>query len=210
MMARFFNRWYLIGMLAALGVGLLGLFLLRRTAPEAPVPTAAADPSLAAACREAFTSISLVQGRGEQAALEGQTVTVQGVVIGDYEGKAPALRGFFLQDLQGDGDPDTSDGLFVFNADQDQVSLGQVVRVSGTVKEQNGQTQLSSPAGLVLCGTGSVAPVDVMLPLPAADTLERYEGMLVRLPQALVVSDVYYLGRFGQVTLSSGARLAQP
>lgn len=48
------------------------------------------------------------------------------------------------------------------------------------------------------------------LPLASADALERYEGMLVRLPQKLTVTEHYLLGRFGQVTVSSGGRLMQP
>ena len=35
--------------------------------------------------------------------------TTRGVVVGDYEGPSPALRGFYLQDPTGDGDPATSD-----------------------------------------------------------------------------------------------------
>jgi predicted extracellular nuclease len=40
--------------------------------------------------------------------------------------------------------------------------------------------------------------------------LERYEGMLVRLPQTLYVTEHFQLGRFGQVVLSAGDRLYQP
>ena len=36
------------------------------------------------------------------------------MVVGDYEGPSPALRGFFIQDPVGDGNPATSDGIFVF------------------------------------------------------------------------------------------------
>jgi len=45
-------------------------------------------------------------------------------VVGDYEGAAPALRGFYLQDPAGDGNPSTSDGIFVFNANNNSVALG--------------------------------------------------------------------------------------
>ena len=34
--------------------------------------------------------------------------------------------------------------------------------------------------------------------------------MLVRLPQTMLVTEHFQLGRFGQVVLSSGGRLAQP
>jgi hypothetical protein len=65
-------------------------------------------------CLLPFTPIYEIQGSGPVAAITG-TVTTQGVVIGDYEGPSPALRGFYIQDPVGDGDPATSDGIFVFN-----------------------------------------------------------------------------------------------
>jgi hypothetical protein len=40
--------------------------------------------------------------------------------------------------------------------------------------------------------------------------LERYEGMLVTLPQEMSVTEHFQLGRFGQVTLSQDGRLEQP
>jgi uncharacterized protein len=58
--------------------------------------------------------------------------------------------------------------------------------------------------------TGSLEPVDVTLPFPDHDYLERYEGMLVRLPQTLYVTEHFQLGRFGQVVMSSWDRLYQP
>jgi uncharacterized protein len=57
---------------------------------------------------------------------------------------------------------------------------------------------------------GSLEPVDVTLPFPDHDYLERYEGMLVRLPQTLYVTEHFQLGRFGQVVMSSWDRLYQP
>ena len=57
---------------------------------------------------------------------------------------------------------------------------------------------------------GAVAPVDVTFPVPSTNFLEQYEGMLVRLPQTMFVTEHFQLGRFGQVVLSSGARLKQP
>ena len=50
----------------------------------------------------------------------------------------------------------------------------------------------------------------ITLPFASADYLERYEGMRVTLPQTLYVTEHFQLGRFGQVVLSSGARLQQP
>ncbi len=171
--------------------------------------TVAAPPP--PACSGPFTPIYQVQGTGETSPLVGQVVTVQGAVVGDYEGPAPNLRGFYIQDPVGDGIAETSDGVFVFNGNADSVSLGQVVRVTGTVQEFQGQTQIGNVTAIEQCGTmATVTPVDVLLPFPSADYLERFEGMLVRLPQTLYVTEHFQLGRFGQITLSSGGRLFQP
>jgi predicted extracellular nuclease len=160
-------------------------------------------------CTGIATPTFAIQGPGATAAITGSVLT-RGVVIADYEGAAPALRGFYIQDAAGDGNTATSDGLFVFNGNNNSVSLGNVVAVSGTVSEFQGQTQLSATS-VTVCGSGgTIAPVDVMLPVPSATFLERYEGMLVMLPQPLVVTETFFLGRFGEVTVASGGRLAQP
>lgn len=161
------------------------------------------------ACAQPFTATYAIQGSGAASPLSG-TVTTQGVVVGDYEGAAPALRGFYIQDANGDGDPYTSDGLFVFDGSNgNKVQPGQVVRVTGTVSEFQNQTQVSATS-VQVCGTGSVAPTDVYLPAANASDLERFEGMLVRLPQTLHVTEHFQLGRFGQVVVSVNDRQAQP
>jgi uncharacterized protein len=161
-------------------------------------------------CTLPFTPIYDIQGSGMATPLAGQTVTTQGVVIGDYEGPAPALRGFYIQDLIGDGNAETSDGVFVFNGNNNSVNLGDIVRLSGTAGEFQDQTQISNVVEIIPCGTGSVEPVDVLMPFASATYLERYEGMLVRFPQTLYVTEHFQLGRFGQVVMSSGGRLQQP
>lgn len=161
------------------------------------------------ACGQPHTAAYLVQGSGETSPLAGQVVTTEGVVVGDYEGPSPALRGFYLQDPVGDGDPATSDAVFVFNGNSNSVNPGDRVRVTGTVAEYQGQTQISASA-VEACGTGSVTPVDIALPISSIDALEPYEGMLVRLPQTLYVTEHYQLGRFGQVVVSVDSRQAQP
>jgi predicted extracellular nuclease len=169
--------------------------------------TAAADP-----CSLPFTPAYTIQGSGLTAAVTG-AVTTQGVVVGDFElpGGSNQIRGFYLQDATGDGNAATSDGIFVYNGGVDTVSVGQVVRVQGTAGEFAGQTQISSPT-VTPCGvSGNVSPVDVSLPFASADFPERFEGMLVRLPQTLYVTEHFQLGRFGQVVLTSRPdRLPQP
>ena len=100
-------------------------------------------------------------------------------------------------------------------AAEDQ-SIGSVqtdgaVGITGQVTVQ-GQTQISSTTGIAPCGTtGTVTPTEVSLPVDSAtDGFEPYEGMLVTFAQELSVTEHFQLGRFGQVTLSSGGRLQQP
>ena len=159
-------------------------------------------------CNRVITPIPTIQGSGSSAAVTGN-VSTRGIVVGDYEGPSPTLRGFYLQAASGDGDPATSDGIFVFNGNADSVNLGDLVTVSGSASDFQDQTQVSATQ-VTVCGTGSVATTDVTLPVPSASYLERFEGMLVRMPQTLYVTEHFQLGRFGQVVMSSGDRLVQP
>ena len=161
------------------------------------------------ACLDAYTAAYDIQGSGSAAAITG-TVTTQGVVVGDFEGTA-ANSGFFLQDLTGDGDPATSDGIFVFTGSSNLVSVGQVVRVTGFAHERFDQTALNGSssntaavpaANIIGCGTGSVAATDVTLPFDSLGYPERYEGMLVRFPQSLVIAEYFNYDRFGEIVLA--------
>jgi predicted extracellular nuclease len=187
-------------------------YWVRVTGPGGQVDsrTATVTVGAAPACTAAVTAIGAVQGNTDVSPVAGQTVTVRGTVVGDYEGPQPALRGFYLQD-GGDGDSSTSDGIFVFDNGANLVSNGDLVEVTGPASEFQGQTQLSASAtGISVCGPGSAGPTDVTLPRATAADLEPYEGMLVRFHQTLTVTEHFQLGRFGQVVVSSGGRLRQP
>jgi predicted extracellular nuclease len=158
-------------------------------------------------CLAPFTPISAIQGSGPTAAITG-AVTTQGVVVGDFEGSA-ANSGFFIQDPVGDGDVATSDGIFVFTGAGNAVASGQVVRVTGFARERFNQTAINGSnsntavvTDIIACGTGSVAPTDVTLPFADANTPERYEGMLVRFPQPLVIAEYFNYDRFGEMVLA--------
>jgi predicted extracellular nuclease len=161
-------------------------------------------------CTVPATPIPDIQGSGAAAAITG-VVTTRGVVVGDYEGPSPALRGFYLQDPTGDGNLATSDGIFVFGGNLNRVQLGQLVTVTGTAGEFQDQTQISA-GSVTVCDEGPVPvpPAEVAFPLGSAADLERVEGMLVSIPQEMTVTEHFQLGRFGQVVVSSGGRLQQP
>ncbi len=154
-----------------------------------------------------------IQGSGPASPLAGQSVTTEGVVVGDYQGPNQ-LGGFYIQDFQGDGDVATSDGLFVFNTSF-PVKVGDYVQLRGTVREfasgSGTLTELEALSSLTLCESGVlVEPTPIDLPVSEVGDLERYEGMLVTFPQTLSVSEVFNLARFGEITLSAGGRLYHP
>ena len=159
-------------------------------------------------CELSFTPIYDIQGSGLATSIPGN-LTTQGVVVGDYEGSA-GLQGFYMQDLDGDGDATTSDAIFVFTGSADTVAAGDLVRVTGFARERFNQTAIngsnsnsSAVTDIIDCGTThTVAPVDVEMPFSSATFLERFEGMLVRFPQALVISEYFNYDRFGEIVLA--------
>jgi predicted extracellular nuclease len=160
-------------------------------------------------CGEPFAPIPSIQGTGASAALTGLRAT-QGVVVGDFEGAAGA-GGFYVQDPAGDGNPATSDGIFVFTGTANTASVGDVVRVEGIVRERFAQTAFMGandnttpvpPLNVIACGTGDVATTDVTMPFESPTFLERFEGMKVRFPQSLVIAEYFNYGRFGEMVLA--------
>ena len=160
-------------------------------------------------CGEPFTPISSIQGSGPNAALTGLRAT-QGVVVGDFEGAA-GIGGFYIQDAAGDGNPATSDGIFVFTGTANTADLGDLVRVEGFARERFNQTAFNGandnntpvpPLNVVECGTGTVATTDVEMPLTGANDPERFEGMVVRFPQSLVIAEYFNYERFGDLVLA--------
>lgn len=155
----------------------------------------------------AITPIPQIQGSGDVSPKAGQTVTTEGIVTAVF----PGLSGFYLQDETGDGDVSTSDGVFVFAPALTTVQTGQKLRLNATVSEFNTVTELLSPTAVQVLGSGyTVAPTDVVLPEAVEGDLERYEGMLVRIVTPLTVSQNYFQGRYGQVTLSAEGRMEIP
>jgi uncharacterized protein len=165
-----------------------------------------------ATCGAPATPINAVQGPGATSPLVGQQVDVEGIVIADLQGSS-LLNGFYLQEplATQDGSALTSEGLFVF-ANSPAVNVGDRVRIRGTVAEfstntgaaVSNLTELSSTSNGTVCSTGNPLPTPVTLTLPV-DSLadfERVEGMLVQLPQQLVVTGNFSLGQFGQIDIA--------
>ncbi|WP_199678827.1 ExeM/NucH family extracellular endonuclease [Salinisphaera sp. LB1] len=164
-------------------------------------------------CGEHATLIHVIQGAGDTSPLVGQTRVVEAVVT-DVSVEAGSLHGFYLQALDGnaDADPDTSEGLFVYDRDVSaHIKRGDLVRVRGDVTEYKGETEFQNVNGLAICGTGrSVTPAQLRLPFIDTDAPEAYEGMAVSIAQKLTVTGDSGLGQYGELTLSAAGRLYTP
>lgn len=146
-----------------------------------------------------LTQISEIQGAGRISPKLNQIATTQGIVT------ARARNGFYLQSDLPDANPLTSEGLFVFTGSlpNSTAAIGHTIKVSGLVSEFSDAgdvspslTQLRNPFSFTTVTPGTVAtlPAAVMLtaadlgPDVAFDRLERYEAMLVAVPQTVVVA----------------------
>ena len=167
------------------------------------------------ACGAPATFIHEIQGSGAASPMNGATdVIIEGVVVGDFQG-ADGLGGFFIQeeDADADGDPMTSEGIFVYDGSSPavDVAVGDVVRVMGSVAEHYELTELTGVSSVEICPAGGVASAaTVSLPVSSLDVWEQYEGMLINMPQTLYATGNYNQGRYGEVELSVSDRLDQP
>ena len=168
-----------------------------------PAPSTFAEP-LVLPPRE--VKIHDVQGSGGDSPLVGERVIVEGIVVGDFE-TFDRLAGFFVQeeDTDADADASTSEGVFVFNASNNSVSVGDLVRVEGTVEERFGNTQLTGSVSVGVVSSGNALPSaeSVKLPLAASDALEAFEGMLANLPQTLSILEYFNYDRYGEIVVGS-------
>ncbi len=169
-------------------------------------PKADAGATAAAARADGVVAIGAVQGRGETSPLLGRTVTVEGVVTGNFRQN---LGGWFVQDA-GDGDDATSDAIFVVAGPQTDLRAGDRVRVRGRVVEQGERGSLTALEAerVETVGHGeSVAPTVLAA---APDGWERLEGMRVRIDAPLTVSGQHDLDRRGVLHVAFDGRLFTP
>ena len=169
------------------------LFGCQAGGTSTPTPT---GPTVTPSASTTAIPIGSVQGFELESPMVGQTVTIRGtvtVILGN---------GFFVQDA-GDGDPTTSDGVFVFTSSfPGTVSVGSDVTVRGRVSEFRSSTrpcdlrltELTSPV-VTVNGTGTLpvplvinnVPEDTVIYPNAVDYYERLEGMLVRVNNTVVI-----------------------
>lgn len=136
-------------------------------------------------CELALPPIGMVQGRAERSPLVDQEVTVRAVVTAVIPGS-----GFFVHDPNGDGDPTTSEGLWVADGETPPFP-GELWAWRGKVVELDDQhgatlTALNAVSGRQKCAEDQTLPT-ADFPLPNSQR-EALESMHVSLPTNLQVS----------------------
>jgi predicted extracellular nuclease/2',3'-cyclic-nucleotide 2'-phosphodiesterase (5'-nucleotidase family) len=159
-----------------------------------------------------------IQGTDDEAALVNSVVTTSGIITAVFNGVEPYMgagydgniKGFFMQDVAGDGNPSTSDGIYVYTTDT--LMVGDSVVVSGEVQEYFGNTQLSNLTQLDVVSGGHELPmpVKINLPLSSVDDFEAYESMLVEFEQLLTVTENRNVNIYHELKLSANGVLMNP
>lgn len=141
-----------------------------------------------------------VQGSGNKSPLiesgfkSQKEYLVEGVIVGVTTG---LTKGYYIQDKNGDGDPETSDGLFVYFPGADAQYLNQTACFRGKVEEYYNFTQLTDTGGLLEIVDSSTTNIAATkLEFIESDKredgeysfsrmMERHESMLVEIPKDL-------------------------
>ncbi len=150
-----------------------------------------------------YRTLSEVQGTGQQSPLKGKLVVVEGVVTHALQKE---YKGFWLQQTN----KNQARGVFVYHT-KNKVSAGQTVRLLGRVAEYQTLTEIKNVSALQVCKAANPSDipqaVELTLPVASLQQLEQLEGMLIKLSQPLIVSDLfgagYGLGNYGQFAVSS-------
>ncbi|MDZ7868886.1 MAG: hypothetical protein U5L02_06710 [Rheinheimera sp.] len=162
------------------------------------------SPLLAAECTTPFIAIHDIQGPGEKSPKAGVTLTTRGVVLAVLyaDSKSPQL---LLGSVTPDQNPQTSEALLVTDSQQaKQRQAGDVIQLTGTVREMAGMTALTNISAAEYCSRQPLTTATaVTLPMASSLAFEALEGMLLSFAQPLIVNDSYGLSRYGELVLAN-------
>jgi DNA/RNA endonuclease YhcR with UshA esterase domain len=128
---------------------------------------------------------------------DGNIVTTKGVVTAVVQ-NGPGAGSFFLQDGAG-----AWNGLYIFETGT-VVAQGDSVTVTGTVDEFNNTTELISVTNITIMNSGNSLPAPATISTGSANSMEDYEGVLVKVASATATSVGSTLG-FGLWKVDDGS-----
>jgi predicted extracellular nuclease len=162
-------------------------------------------------CSTIQLTIPEIQGDDRYSPYQGEIVETTGIVTQISANG----RDMWIQDPVGDGDPATSDGIFVDDRDKldPQPEIGDYVMITGEVEEQQFGNALpltriddpdDFPFEIISSGNDLPAPVELNnLPeveMPDGEAFwEPLEGMLVKIENAPVIAATNRFGEFGML-----------
>ena len=130
------------------------------------------------------TTIPGIQGSGYTSGCLGAVTGIQGCITG------VTATGFYFQDLAGDSNPATSDGIFVYKystwENAEGLAAGNQVSVSGTIIEYYNTTEFQSGNTVTVIGSCTVPAAVAISPIANPNDnpmllYERFEGMRVQM-----------------------------
>ncbi len=127
-----------------------------------------------------ITSIAEIQGDGHISPHVGAVVTTQGIVT------ALAFRSYYIQDAVGDGNEETSEGLFISHKDHG-LNIGDKVQLTAYIIEKIPGGKRTGNLSITQMDTPSTVVISTANSLPAA-TVIGLNGRIA--PSTVVISDI--------------------
>lgn len=170
----------------------------------------ATPPATAVSCSTADTPIADLQS-----ATQNQQYVVRGVITADYRYQ-DGFSGFYIQTPDTKAKANLSNAIFVYIPAGSTVTGGKVgeeVILKGRLTTYQNQLQLDQLNNNIgTCNNQAanlISATPIQLPFSSltdatGNSPKRYQGMLVKMPQTLTVSENYDYGRYGQLSLSLG------
>lgn len=149
-----------------------------------------------------------------QTATLNEFYTVRGVMTADFR-YSNGFNGFYVQTADSKAKVGLNNAIFVYIPASSTIQgakVGDEVILKGKLTNYQNQLQLQDlTSNITACQENAaslVQPVSINLPFDSLDASagnvpKRYQGMLVKLPQKLTVSENYEYGRYGSVVLST-------
>lgn len=182
--------------------------LIASSTPSTPTPPANTPLN----CSTTDTPIADLRSANAE---QQKTYTVRGIITADYR-YSNGFSGLYIQTPDNKAKPNISNAMFVFIPATSTVKGGQVgdeVILQGRLTTFQNQLQLDNvQQDIQSCAInqlGQITPKSVELPFASLSDANvhsptRYQGMWVKLPQTLTVSENFNYGRFGELSLSLG------